>query len=107
MTKAELDLEVAVKILGLSRLKLKKVPKYSSDMRAATVILDAMRKKGHRWLLVSSEEGYFLRNLVNVTHVGAEDVKHYTADRPIGQVATTPAELAKLICEAALQEIGK
>ena len=105
MTKAELDLEVAVKILGLSRMKLKKVPKYSSDMSEAMKVLEVMRKKGHSWLIVSRQEGYFLRHLANVTEDRHQDARIYTADRPIGMVATSPAELAQLICEAALQEI--
>lgn len=104
MKKSDLDLEVAVKIFGLSRLKLKKVPKYSSDMSEAMKVWEWMRDKDHRWLLVSSRQGYFLRHLSNVTEDHARDEKTYTCDRPIGMVATSPAELAKLICEAALQE---
>lgn len=107
MTKAELDREVAVQVFGVSRIKLKNIPKYSSDMSRATEVFDEMRKKGHRWILIAGEEGFFLRHLLSVSHDPEKDHKNYRADRPIGMVATTPAGLAKLICEAALEEINK
>lgn len=102
-----LDRAVAVKVMGLRRLALKKTPKYSTDIKEAMKVVDQMRQKGHRWLLVASAQGFFLRHLASVTHDLERDEKMYTADRPIGMVATTVDELPKVICEAALEEIGK
>lgn len=107
MTKAQLDREVAIKIMDMNSLKMKNIPKYSSNMSEAIKVLEEMRLKGHRWLLISCEQGFFLRHLADVTHDLLNDQKKYTADRPMGSVAQTPAELAKLICEVALQEIEK
>ena len=100
-------MEVAINVMDLGHLKLRRVPKYSSDLIDAMQVVDRMRKLGHRWMIVFGEEGYFLRHLVNVTHDLERDEKRYTADRPMGGplVPQTAAQLARAICIAALDEI--
>lgn len=106
MKKPNLDLDIAIRVMGLGHLKLRKVPKYSSDLNQAMKVMDVLRKKGHRWLIVVSEAGYTIRNLALVVRDLEHDEMRYTADRPLSgsPIAETPAMLAKAICLAALDE---
>ncbi len=105
----DLDLDIAIKVMGLGHLKLRKVPRYSSDLGEAVKVLEVLRKKGHRWLIVISEAGYTLRNLALVVHDGERDEMRYTADRPLSgsPIPETAAMLAKAICVAALEETSR
>jgi hypothetical protein len=105
----KVDREVHIKVMGHSSKKATRaeVPPYSTQFESALEVLDRMRVDGYRWLIVSSEQGYFIRNLVNVTHDQDQDEKRYTADRPIPSsqgIAQRLTELPLLICRAALEE---
>lgn len=103
--KPSLDEKVSMQVMGMKG-PMVAIQKYSSDLTEAFKVLDEVRRRGHRWLIVCSEEGYFLRNLANVTFDPVRNEKIYTADRPLSIVSTSKAsDLPKLICEAALEEV--
>lgn len=80
------------------------IPRFSSDLPSAMLVLDKMRELGHRWLLNIDTEGFHLRRVALVKFDQARDEKSYTCDRPLGW-AKTLGELPKIICLAAFQEI--
>lgn len=117
---SDLDVAVAEKVMGLRRHPTTPYtwtgkdgrkafdltgPHWSVDLAPALRVFDRMRSLGHRWLLNADQEGFHLRRVAWVAHDGQRDEKTYTVDKPLGS-AKTLDELAKLICEAALKELG-
>lgn len=115
----ELDVQVAEKVMGLRKNPDVAFtwldergwtafdttgPRWSSDIAAAMRVFDRMRDLGHRWLLNADAAGFHLRHVAYVRHDLEPDEKVYAVDRPLG-TAKTLAQLPKVICEAALQEI--
>lgn len=119
MLSLELDVQVAEKVMGFKKDPAMPFvwlgpdgwkafdttgPHWSSDLEAAMRVFDRMRGLGHRWLLNADEEGFHLRRVVWIVHDGDRDEKKYTVDKPLGW-AKTLAQLPKVICKAALEEI--
>lgn len=79
-------------------------PRFSSEPGEAMKVIDAMRKRGHRWLLNADQDGLHLRRVVWVVHDGIKDEKKYTCDKPLG-TAKNLEDFAAMVCRAALEEV--
>lgn len=99
MKKSDLDLDVAIKVMGFERFKILKVQKYSSDIGEAMKVFQKMRELGHRWMLIGGGDGFNLQRLVNEPY-------DLDCDKAFG-TAQTLHQLAQLICEVAVEEIAK